>query len=47
MDVYKDATPIPAPAHLKNNIKAATLTPHDGSPIIAITAYMPQIHAKE
>jgi hypothetical protein len=27
-------------------IKAAKLTPHDGTPIIAITAYMPQLHTK-
>jgi hypothetical protein len=27
-------------------IKAAKLTPHDGTPIIAITADMPQLHAK-
>ena len=46
-DVYKEATPIPAPAHLTNYIKAATFTPHAGSPIIAMTAYMPQIHTKE
>jgi hypothetical protein len=26
--------------------KAAKLTPHDGTPIIAITAYMPQLHTK-
>ena len=28
-------------------ITAATLTPHGGSPIIAISAYMPQIHTKK
>jgi hypothetical protein len=27
-------------------IKAAKITPHDGTPIIAITAYMPQLHTK-
>ena len=46
-DVYKDVTPIPTPAHLTDYIKADTITPHDGSPIIAITAYMPQIYTKE
>jgi hypothetical protein len=47
MDVYKDATPIPTSAHLTNYIQAATLAPHDGSPIIAITTYMPQMRTKE
>jgi hypothetical protein len=27
-------------------IKAAKITPHDGTPIIAITSYMPQLHTK-
>jgi len=45
-DVYKDVTSRPAPAHLTYYIKAATITPHDSSPIIAMTAYMPQIHNK-
>jgi hypothetical protein len=43
-DIYKDATPIPTPIHLTNYIKEVTITPHDGSPIITISAYMPQIH---
>jgi len=37
-DMYKDITPIQTPAHLTDYVKAATITPHDGSPIIAITA---------
>ena len=45
-DVYKDATPIQTPTHLTDNIKAVMITPHDGTPIIVITAYMPQLHTK-
>jgi hypothetical protein len=45
-DVYKEATPIQTPTNLTDYIKAAKLTPHDGNPIIAITAYMPQLHTK-
>jgi hypothetical protein len=44
--VYKEATPIQTPTNLTDYIKAAKLTPHDGTPIIAITAYMPQFHTK-
>jgi hypothetical protein len=36
-DVYKEATRIQAPPHLTDYLKASTITPHDGSPIIAIT----------
>jgi hypothetical protein len=39
-DAYKDATPIIAPAHLRYCITTATLTPHDGTPVIAISAYI-------
>jgi hypothetical protein len=40
-DTYKDAT------HLRDYITAAILTPHDGSPVIAISAYIPQLHTTE
>ena len=43
---YKEVTVIPTPPHTGDYISAATLTPHDGSPIIAISAYMPQRHTK-
>jgi hypothetical protein len=46
-DVYKVVAPIPTPAHLTDYIKAATITSQEGIPIIAITAYMSQIHTKE
>jgi hypothetical protein len=39
-DTYKDVTAIPTPSHLRDYISAATRTPHDGSPIIAISAYI-------
>jgi len=39
-DVYKDVTSIPTPAHIIDYIKAAIIIPHDGFPIIDITAYM-------
>ena len=45
-DTYKEVTAIPTPPHIGDYISAATLTPHDGSPIIAISAYMPQRHTK-
>ena len=45
-DTYKNATAIPTPSHLRDYISAGTLTPHDGSPIIATSAYMPQLHTK-
>jgi hypothetical protein len=45
-DIYKEATPIQTPTNLMDYIKAAKLTPHDGTPVIAITAYMPQLHTK-
>jgi hypothetical protein len=45
-DVYKEATPTQTPTNLMDYIKAAKITPHDGTPIIAITAYMPQLHTK-
>jgi hypothetical protein len=45
-DTYKDATAFPSPTHIRDYISAATLTPHDGSPIIAISIYMPQLHLK-
>jgi len=45
-DVNKDATPIQTPTHLTDNIKAAIITTHDGTSIIAITAYMPRLHTK-
>jgi len=32
--------------YLTDNIKVAVITPHDGTPIIAITEYMPQLHKK-
>ncbi len=41
---YKEITAIPTPSHIGDYIFAATLTPYDGSPIIAISAYMPQLH---
>ena len=40
-DTYKDATAILAPTHLRDYIAAATVTPNDGSTIIAISTYMP------
>jgi hypothetical protein len=45
-DIYKEVTAIPTPPHIGDYVSAATLTPHDGSPIIAISAYMPQCHIK-
>jgi hypothetical protein len=45
-DVYKEVTPIQTPTNLADYIKAAKITPHDGTSIIAITAYMPQLHTK-
>ena len=45
-DTYKEVTAIPTPSHIGDYISAATLTPYDGSPIIAISAYMPQLHTK-
>jgi hypothetical protein len=39
-------TAIPSPPHIGDYISAATLTPYDGSPIIAISANMPQFHTK-
>jgi hypothetical protein len=45
-DTYKDATDITTPSHLRDYISAAKLTSHNGSPIIAISAYMPQLHTK-
>ena len=45
-DVYKEATPIQTPTNLADYMKAAKITPHDATPIIAITAYMPQLHRK-
>jgi len=46
LDVFKDATPIQTPTHLTDYIKVAIITPHDGTTIIAITAYMTQLHTK-
>jgi hypothetical protein len=43
---YKEVTAIPTQSHIGDYISAATLTPYDGSPIIAISAYMPQLHTK-
>jgi hypothetical protein len=45
-DTYKDANAIFPPPHIGDCITAATLTPHDGSSIIAISVYMPQLHTK-
>ncbi len=45
-DTFKEITAIPTPTHIGGYVSAATLTPHDGSPIIAISAYMPQFHTK-
>jgi hypothetical protein len=45
-DTYKKVTAIPRPSHIGDYISAATLTPYDGSPTIAISAYMPQLHTK-
>jgi len=45
-DTYKEATAISPPPYIGDYISSATLTPHDGSPIIAISAYMPQLHIK-
>ena len=45
-DTYKEVTAIPPPSHIGDCIFAATLTPYDASPIIAISAYMPQLHTK-
>ena len=45
-DTYKEVTEIPTPPHIGDYISAATLTPYDGSPIIAISTYMPQLHTK-
>ena len=35
-DTYKEVTAIPTPSHLGDYVSAATLTPYDGSPVIAI-----------
>jgi hypothetical protein len=45
-DTCKDSNAISPPPHIGDYIAAATLTPHDGSPIIAISVYMPQLHTK-
>jgi hypothetical protein len=45
-DTYKDATAIPSPPQIRDYVSAATLAPHDGSPIIALSAYKPQFHIK-
>ena len=45
-DIYKEVTVIPTQSHIGDYVSAATLTPHDGSTIIAISAYMPQLHTK-
>jgi hypothetical protein len=45
-DIYKEVTAILTPPHIGDYVSAATLIPHDGSPIIAISAYMPQCHTK-
>jgi len=45
-ETYKEVTAIPTPPHIGDYISAATLTPYDGSPIIAISAYMSQLHNK-
>ncbi len=45
-DTYKEVTVIPTPPHIRDYVSAATLTPHDGSPIIAISVIMPQLHTK-
>jgi hypothetical protein len=45
-DTYKEITAIPTPPHIGDYISAATLTPYDGSPIITMSAYMPQLHSK-
>jgi hypothetical protein len=42
-DTYENAKSIAAPTHLRDYISAAALTPHDGSPIIVISSYMPQL----
>ena len=45
-DTYKEANAITPPTHLRDYISAATITPHDGSITIAISAYMPHLHTK-
>jgi hypothetical protein len=45
-DTYKEVIAIPTPSHIGDYISAAKLTPYDGSPIITISAYMPQLHTK-
>jgi len=45
-DTYKEVTVILTPQHIGDYVSAATLTPYDGSPIIAILAYMSQLHTK-
>jgi hypothetical protein len=45
-DTYKGVTAIPTPPHIGDYISPATLTPYNGSPIIAISAYMPQLQTK-
>ena len=45
-DIYNEVTAIPMPPHVGDYISAATITPYDGSFIIAISAYMPQLHTK-
>jgi hypothetical protein len=37
-DTYKEVTRIPIPPHIGDYISASTLTPYDGSLIIAISA---------
>ncbi len=46
-DTYKEITAIPTPPHIGDYVSAATITPHDGSPVIVVSAYMPQLHTKE
>ena len=45
-DTYKDANVISPPPHIEEYKSAAKLTPQDGSPIITISAYMPQHRTK-
>ena len=45
-DTYKDVTVIPTPSYIGDDISAAKLTTYDDSPIIAISAYVPQLHTK-
>ena len=45
-DTYKEAIAIPSPPHHRDCMTAATLTPYNGSPILAISAYMLHLHTK-